>query len=115
MECGSDFYLPASTELAANNALATFELSISGWGETDSHTMRRLLAGSATSLRHLTIRNKAAVSLPSLLPVCRDLITAYGPQLESLVVKDIPHDGVRPKSEYPPPPPLTSATLRHPC
>jgi hypothetical protein len=95
-----DFYLPETTDLAATNALSSFELSITGWGETDSHTIGRLLAGSRNSLMHLTVRNKAAVSLPSLLPVCRDLIATYGSQLETLAVKDIPHGGVRPKSEW---------------
>ncbi len=96
-----DFYVPESSDLAATNALSSFELSITGWGETDTHSVGRLLAGSRGSLRHLAVRNKAAVSLPSLLPVCRDLISTYGAQLETLAVKDIPHGGTRPKSEPP--------------
>lgn len=80
--------------------LSRFELSITGWGETDTKSILRLLAGSEKSLRSLTLRNKGAVSVRGFLPIASDLIAKFAPQLTELNVKDIPNNGKRARSTY---------------
>ncbi|ORY79354.1 hypothetical protein BCR35DRAFT_304786 [Leucosporidium creatinivorum] len=97
-----DWYVDEAEPLPlATNQLSRFELSIVGWGETSTSSINRLLAGSHDSLKSLVLRNKAAVSVGGFLPVARDLIAQWGPQLESLAIKDIPNNGRRAKNEKP--------------
>lgn len=91
----SDWYLAPDTSLISSWELERFELSITAWGETDMFTIKRLLASSLYSLRSLTIRNKEASSIPGFLPIARDLISLFGPQLTSLRIKDVPNRGRR--------------------
>lgn len=97
----SDWYAGEAEPLPlATNQLSRFELSIVGWGETDTSSINALLAGSRGSLRNLVLRNKAAVSVGGFLPVANYLIAQWGPQLESLTVKDVPNNGRRGKSGF---------------
>lgn len=97
-----DFFIPIDTapHLLASCQLTHFELSITGYGETDTHTIvERLLSGSKSTLRSLTLRNKNAVGVSLFIPVVRELVRVFGNCLEELRVFDIPNDGLRKKSK----------------
>lgn len=90
-----DWNLPADCTLQGTCALRTFELSITGWGETALPTLDSLLAGSTNSLRALTLRNKSAKSITAFLPVAHALIGKFSAQLTGLTIQDAPMRGMR--------------------
>lgn len=75
--------------------LTRFELSITGWGETDFKTIHLLLSNSSKSLRSLSIRNKNASSVKEFLPVVIELLRIYGSSLTELTIEDVCASGWR--------------------
>ncbi|KAI5481673.1 hypothetical protein MNV49_002899 [Pseudohyphozyma bogoriensis] len=96
-----EWYIPEDSDLSTTCQLDKFELSITGWAETDAQSIHRLLANSKDTLTSLAVRNKCAINASAFLPVARQLIKTYGSNLKHLSIKDVPNHGRRRPTETP--------------